>query len=295
MLPTAVIAGLVAGLGVLLVVRELLPSQPHLGSALTRLSGQAPEPAAPGQAPAGGLEARLGRVLERRLGDRAFARVPVAELALLRTSAQTWFGQKALYALVGLLFPPLLVLVVALIGLRLPVAVPAAGSLVLAVLLWFVPDADVRVKAAAARAEFARAVTAYIDLTALERAGGSGASQALERAATVGDSWVLERLREELQRARWAGMPPWQALGALADQIGVPELDDVADIMRLSGEQGASVYENLRARSRGMRTALLTREEARANADSERMVIPVAFLGLIFLALLAYPAMVRVL
>ena len=295
MLTAAVAAGLVAGLGALLVVRELLPSHPHLGAALTRLSGQTPDVPAPGQIPPAALEGRLGRALERRLGDRAFVRVPVAELALLRISTQTWFGQKALYAMVGLLFPPLLVLVVALIGLRLPVAVPAASSLVLAALLWFVPDVDVRVKAAARRAEFARAVTAYIDLTALERAGGSGASQALERAATVGDSWVFERLREELQRARWAGVPPWQALGGLAEQIGVPELDDVADIMRLSGEEGASVYENLRARSRGMRTALLSREETRANADSERMVIPVAFLGLIFLALLAYPAMVRVL
>jgi len=75
----------------------------------------------------------------------------------------------------------------------------------------------------------------------------------------------------------------------------VPELQDVADIMRLSGEEGVAVYENLRARSRGMRTALLAREQARANAGSERMVIPVALLGLIFLSLLAYPAIVRVL
>jgi len=294
-LSAAVVAGLGAGLGVLLVVREFLPQQPHLGSALARLSGQVPDIAASGQAAALGMEGRLGRALERRLGDRRFARVPVAELSLLRTDAQTWFGQKALYALLGLAFPPLVVLVVALIGLRLPAAVPVAGSVLLAAAMWFVLDVEIRVKAAARRAEFARAVTAYIDLTALERAGGSGATQALERAAMVGDSWVFERLREELQRARWAGVPPWQALSVLAVEIGVPELEDVADIMRLSGEEGASVYENLRARSRGMRTALLSREETRANADSERMVIPVAFLGLIFLALLAYPAMVRVL
>lgn len=295
MLSAAVVAGLVAGLGVLLVVREFLPHQPHLGSVLARLSGQLPDIAASARPAAPGMEGLLGRAVERRVGDRRFARVPVAELSLLRTNAQTWFGQKALYALLGLAFPPLVVLVVALVGLRLPAAVPVAGSVLLAAAMWFVPDVEIRSKAAARRAEFARAVTAYIDLTALERAGGSGATQALERAAMVGDSWVFERLREELQRARWAGVPPWQALSVLAVEIGVPELEDVADIMRLSGEEGASVYENLRARSRGMRTALLSREETRANADSERMVIPVAFLGLIFLALLAYPAMVRVL
>ena len=118
MLPAAVAAGLVAGLGVLVVVRELLPSQPHLGSVLTRLSGQVPDVHPLGHVPAGGLEGRLGRALERRLGDRTFTRVPVAELALLRTSAQTWFGHKALYALVGLVFPPLVAAVIALTQIR---------------------------------------------------------------------------------------------------------------------------------------------------------------------------------
>lgn len=294
MLPAAVIAGLVAGLGLLLVVREFVPAHPHLPSALARLSGADAVPA-PGHAPAPGLEARLGRVLERRLRERPGIRVPASDLGLLRVPVQAWFGRKALYALLGLGFPPLGVLVVALIGLPLPIGIPVVASVLLAAGMWFIPDVEVRAKAALARQEFARAVTAYIDLTALERAGGSGATQALERAALVGDSWVFERLREELQRARWAGVPPWEALDRLSGELGVPELADVADIMRLSGEEGASVYENLRARSRGMRTAQLSREEAQANADSERMVIPVALLGLIFLAILAYPAMVRVL
>jgi len=40
---------------------------------------------------------------------------------------------------------------------------------------------------------------------------------------------------------------------------------------------------------------MLAREQARANADSERMVVPVALLGLLFLCLLAFPALARVL
>lgn len=308
MFVAAVFAGVAAGLGALLVVREFVPGHPHLASALLRLSGAAPDTgvdanvdldAAHGAGPASGIEGRLGRQLgrqlDRHLHGRAWVRVPVRELAMVRTSRSAWLGQKALFALVGLLFPPVFTLAVGLAGLRLPVAVPLAASLALAAALWFVPDADVRVRARTARADFARAVTAYIDLTALERAGGSGATQALERAATVGDSWAFERLREALQRARWTGTPPWRALSDLAADIGVPELEDVADIMRLSGEEGVAVYDNLRSRSRGMRAALLTREQARANADSERMVVPVALLGLVFLCLLAYPALVRVL
>jgi hypothetical protein len=40
---------------------------------------------------------------------------------------------------------------------------------------------------------------------------------------------------------------------------------DLADIMRLSGQEGAQVYSNLRARSAGMRAAMLNAELAKAN------------------------------
>jgi Flp pilus assembly protein TadB len=166
---------------------------------------------------------------------------------------------------------------------------------VLAVGLFLIPDLEVRRKAASARQEFARATSAYLDLTALERAAGAGATQALEQAATVGDSWVFIRLREQLIRARLSGTPPWDGLHQLAVELGLPELSDLADIMRLSGEQGAAVAETLRARSRSLRAALLTAEQTRANEQSERMVMPVAFLGLIFLIILGAPAIVRIL
>jgi Flp pilus assembly protein TadB len=106
---------------------------------------------------------------------------------------------------------------------------------------------------------------------------------------------VFVRLREQLIRARLSGTPPWDGLHDLADELGLPELSDLADIMRLSGEEGAAVADTLRARSRGLRAALLTKEQTRANEESERMVIPVAFLGLIFLVILGAPAIVRIL
>ena len=292
MLLPAVLAGLVVGAGALLLLREAVPGHPHLGAALSRIAGADRRAAAAGGA---GLVHRVGAALEPHLADRRLVRLPVQDLALLGTTAAAFLGRKAAYALLGLAFTPLLAAGVALAGAGLPLVVPAVGSLALAVGLWLVPDLDVHLRAAAARLDFARAVTAYLDLTALERAAGSGASQAMERAALVGDSWAFERLRGELLRARWSGTPPWQALEALADQLRLPELSDLADIMRLSGEEGTAVYDTLRARSRGMRSALLTREQTAANADSERMVIPVALLGLVFLCLLAYPALVRVL
>ena len=64
--------------------------------------------------------------------------------------------------------------------------------------------------------------------------------------------------------------------------------------MRLSGEDGAAVYDTLRARAQSLRTTVLTEHEARANSDSEKMVAPVAFLGIVFIALLGYPAFARI-
>ncbi len=64
--------------------------------------------------------------------------------------------------------------------------------------------------------------------------------------------------------------------------------------MRLSGQDGAAVYATLRARATSLRTASTTQAAAAANAASEHMVIPVGLLGLIFLALLGYPAFSRI-
>jgi pilus assembly protein TadC len=303
-LTLALLAGGTAGLGVTLVARELLPAQPQLAAALDRLApphlARTTDAAAvqlgdddpPGTS---GLETRVGLAVQQRVGSLPLLRVPTRELMLLRLPVHRWLGQKVLMGLLGLLFPALFTLVAAAMGYGLPVALPVLGGLALGALLFLVPDVEVARKAAAAREEFARATGAYLDLTALERAAGAGATQALEQAAGVGDSWVFVRLREELTRARLSGTPPWDGLHALAAELGLPELSDLADIMRLSGEQGAAVADTLRARSRGLRAALLTKEQTRANTDSERMVIPVALLGLIFLVILGAPAIVRIL
>ena len=115
----------------------------------------------------------------------------------------------------------------------------------------------------------------------------------MEAAAEVGDSWVFTRLSEELTRSRWSGLPPWDALHTLAEELGLPELDDFAAIMRLSGEEGAGVYATLRARSAAMRTAMLNDELAQANAVGERMSMPGSLLGVIFMALLVAPSLLR--
>ena len=115
----------------------------------------------------------------------------------------------------------------------------------------------------------------------------------MELAAEVGDSWVFHRIGEELARSRWSGLAPWDALTALSDELGLPELDDLADIMRLSKE-GSRVYSNLRARSGALRSAMLNEELAKANATGERMSMPMSLLGVVFMAILVAPQLLRV-
>ena len=74
----------------------------------------------------------------------------------------------------------------------------------------------------------------------------------------------------------------------------MPELGDLADIVRLSGEEGAQIYGQLRARSAAMRAAMLNDEVAHANAVGEKLSIPMSILGVIFLMILIAPALLRV-
>ena len=157
------------------------------------------------------------------------------------------------------------------------------------------PSRDLAAQAKEARSNFARALSAYIELCALERNSGAGASVALATAAEVGDSWMFAKIGEEIARSRYNGQPPWDALNALADDLALPELADVADIMRLASDESSEVYRQLRARSASARSALLSEELARASLVEERMYFPASILGLVFLALLMAPPLLRLL
>ncbi|MER7070664.1 type II secretion system F family protein [Terrabacter sp. NPDC000476] len=296
-LQLAILAGGLVGLGVALIVWRLTPADPDLGDALKRLSPNRTRSQGDldrAGAGAGDTRERLGVWAMKTLPAGAWGSVPVKELAILRIPVSRFYGEKLMFAGLGLLAPPLLATFFTLMRLPVPVVIPVIGSLGAAGVCFFLPDYNTRDDAKKARAEFARALGAYIDLVALERNSGAGPRQAMEAAADVGDSWVFRRLGEELARTRWSGLTPWDALRNLADELGLPELQDLADIMRLSGEEGAQIYSNLRARSAGMRAAMLGAEKAKANEVGERMSIPMSLLGVIFLAILVAPALLRV-
>ncbi|MGE9809549.1 type II secretion system F family protein [Janibacter sp. G1551] len=299
-LQLAIACGALMGLGVALLVWRFAPSDPDLADALERLS---PDHVVPRRATATtdnevGTESastvdQLGVWAIKTFPAGAWSHTPRKDLAILQISETRFYGEKVVWALLGLAMPPLLAGFFGLIGLPLPFAIPTIGSLALAALFWFMPNYNVVDDAKKARIEFNRALGAYIDMVATGVRDGHSGHVALSTAAEVGDKWVFRRIETELRRARYMTRAPWDSLHGLADELGVPELDDLADIMQQSGKDGAQIYENLRARATAMRSAMLSAELGKANSASERMYIPASLLGIVFMAILVAPSMLR--
>lgn len=283
-----VLAGAAVGGGLALLVRELVPAQPSLERSLLRRSPR--EAVAPAASP----DEAVGRWLLQRLRHLPGVSIPTKSLALLQQPAERFVLLKVGMALLGLLLPSMALLPSTLLGGGVPFAVPAVAGLAAAAVLWFVPDLSVRDQARRAREEFAHAMAAYLDLVALKRAGDAGPSEALELAAAVGEGWAFQRIGQALARARIDKITPWQALADMTEELGLPVLDDVADIMRQSSDDGAAVYTTLRGRARALRTELLEAQAAEANADSEKMTAPGALLAVLVMLLLAFPAVIRI-
>jgi hypothetical protein len=180
-------------------------------------------------------------------------------------------------------------------GLAVPFYIPVVVGLGLGALLWFIPDLSVRDQANRAREEFSHAVAAYLDLVALKRAADSGPTEALERAAAIGKGWAYIRLQEAMLRARVDKIPPWEALVQLTEELDLPVLEDVAEIMRMSAHDGAAVYTTLRARAKSLRIELLSKQATEANENSEKMTAPGALLAVLVMLLVAFPAVINIL
>lgn len=285
--------GLIGG-GLVVASAGLSPARPDLADAVHRLlptdrGARPPAPVADGRF--AGLQARVLPGAVRAFGLRRY----VADLHMVQMAPETLAARKIGYAVLGLAFPAVMSALMLLAGTRLPFALPALAGLVLGGLFFWLPDLTLRQNASAARATLREATCVFLELVAMERLADAGPTEALDRAAGIGGSREFARIRDALLRAELAGQPSWNGLSDLAETTGVAELADAADIMRLAGRDGAAVYSTLRARASSLRTQLLATATAKANAASEHMVVPVSLLGLCFMALLGYPAFVRIL
>ncbi|SEG85847.1 Type II secretion system (T2SS), protein F [Actinacidiphila yanglinensis] len=285
-----ILAGCTVGAGVALLVKELGRPAPALGPALQRLN----QPAAPRpESVSEDRDERWGAWLVDHVGHLPGVHIPHQNLALVGQSAGKFMLTKVALAAAGLLLPPLTTIPLLLLGF--PFYLPALFGVLAAGVLWIAPDLALRDQAKRAREEFAHAMAAYLDLVALKRAANVSAEQAMEQAAEVGEGWAFVRIQQALARSRVDKVPHWESLGRLTAELDLPVLDDLAAIMRQSSDDGASVYATLRSRARNLRGELLSDQATEANADSEKMTAPGAFLAVLVMLLIAFPAVIRIL
>ncbi|WP_129337192.1 type II secretion system F family protein [Cellulomonas endophytica] len=288
-----VAAGALVGTGLTVTAAGLWPAAPDLRATLDRLLPSDLSHPTAARPPKRGAAVHA-RALPPVVDAFGLARFRT-DLRILGLTPLDLAAKKLTLAGVGLAFPTLLSALLLLAGIQLPFAVPAVASLVLAGMLFWVPDLQVRRDSAAARTATRYATCTYLELVAMERIADAGVSEALDRAAAIATTPPFARIADALLRAELSGRPSWDGLRDLSTQTGVVELGDLADIVAVAGHDGAAIYTTLRARAASLRTQLLTQATATANAASEHMVVPVSLLGLCFMALLGYPAFVRIL
>ena len=290
-LQLAMLAGATITAGLILLVAGFVPAPTHLKDAIGRLQPRISLDTPTG--PAVDAEVRLGRWAERHLPAVIWGVAPEKDLALLGRTKAAFYGSKLISGILGLLVVPVISAATMMFGLPIPVAVPVLGSIGFAAIMWFLPNSELRDQAAKARDEFSYALVAFVEMVALERLSGATVPEALLRAADTGDSWVFQRLATVLRRTQYTGQNPWDALADMGHHYDLTDLVDLADIMRLAGADGTRVYSSLRARGAAMRNATLNQQISRANADGERIAVPVALLVLVLAITLVVPAVLR--
>ncbi len=297
---TILLAGAVAGLGVLLLVVVLQPPSSRPAGALARLDAsraarRLESLALDGSAERGGWVRSLGRRTGDLLaGSGLELRGLRSDLALLGRSTDTFLAWTVLAAVGGFLLPLAIAIELMLVGVRVGGAVPLIVPLVGAAIGAALPLASVRARAAERRRDFRHVVGSFLDLVAMSLAGGRGVPEALQGASALSDGWAMVRIRDTLSAARLRGETPWAALGALGEQVRVEELRDLAAALSLVAEDGAKVRDSLSARASSMRRRELAESEGKAGEASQSMLVAQLLLSLGFLIFLIYPALMKV-
>ncbi|MEU9830304.1 type II secretion system protein [Streptosporangium sp. NPDC048047] len=305
-----VLAGGVLGLGLFLLVRALFPARPGLVSRLLALDAAREGTDAPRarlvlpDEEVSAFRRSLGERLARFYAARGWeARSARADLALLGRSFEGFLATKALLAASGLLAFPLLVGWLVLMGWGVSLTVPLWAALAVAGVFFVLPDLQTKRDAARMRRDFRHVVGAFLDLVAMNLAGGRGVPEALMMAVSVGSpnadddgaNWAMSRIREALGNARIVGITPWQALGQLGDEINVDELRDLSAALGLVADDGAKVRSSLTARAATLRRRELAEVEGQAGERSQSMLVAQLLLCAGFVIFLSYPAAMKML
>ena len=303
MLTPSLLAGALAGAGLYALLRVFLRPQPGIVALVARIDGgqrsMRTHTAPTRDGLPGGVQtqlARLGDRLEVLVAERGWRLGRIrSDLALLNRSLGAFLATKVALGLTLFLVAPFAWAALRLAGVPLPASAPVLGALVLGGLGFLLPDLALRAEAERRRRDFRRVVGVFLDLVAMNLAGGRGLPEALLAASSISDHWSVVRLRQALANARLLGLTPWQALGDLGDELGVDELRDFAGALGLAADDGAKIRSSLSARAATLRRKELAETEGDAGERSQSMLVAQLLICAAFLVFLAYPAVGRLL
>jgi tight adherence protein C len=289
------LAGASVGAGILIIVLLLSRPVPGVAATLSRLDRtRHPRRALTASAAGAGADGRLDRVRES-FGERIEAEVSARGWQLIRTREDlevmnrpmtTHLGTKALLGLAAFIWFPAVVFLIGFGG----GAMPIVFALIAGVFGFFLPDLALHREAEARRRDFRHVTGAFLDLVAMNLAGGRGLPEALMAASSFGDHWAMVRMRQALSNARIMGWTPWEGIARLGRDLGVDELRDLASALALAGDEGARIRLSLMARAESMRRKEMVDIEGAAGESSQSMLMAQLLMCVAFLVFLAYPA-----
>ncbi|MFT4082985.1 MAG: type II secretion system F family protein [Nocardioides sp.] len=305
----ALLFGALVGVGVFWLIRVFTRPRPGVAATLARIQrGQRSmtphTTTAYERARGGGAMDRRARSAFAGLADRLEALAAErgwelgqqrADLALMGRTRGTHLATKVSIGLGLFLLAPFIWTVLSIAGVPLPPALPAVVALALGVFGFFLPDLALRSEARARRRDMRRSVGVFLDLVAMNLAGGRGLPEALVTAASVGDHWSLIRIRQALANARLYGTTPWAALGDLGAELGLEELEELSGALVLAADDGAKIRASLAARAATLRRRELTEAEGEEGEKSQSMLVAQMLLSTAFLIFLGYPAVAQLL
>jgi tight adherence protein C len=289
------VAGACLGVGILMIVVLLSRPVPGVTATLTRLEGARTGRRAMTQSAADARHGRLSWARES-IGDRLASEAAARgwnlartreDLAVMSRPLTTHLGTKALLALGAVIWLPL---VLWLLGYGTTVEVPIVAAVAAGLMGFLLPDVALHREAEARRRDFRHVTGAFLDLVAMNLAGGRGLPEALMAASSFGDHWAMVRLRQALSSARLMGWTPWEGIAQLGRDLGIDELRDLAAALALAGDEGARIRLSLSARAESMRRKELVDVEGAAGESSQSMLMAQLLMCVAFLVFLAYPA-----
>lgn len=227
----AVLLSLVIGIALAVPLYVYAPQSVRASDALTRL-GEAAVVTSPRSASLSRWE-RIGSWTAHHMPQVRYLGAPTRDLDLLEIPVSRFYASKIKSALFGFFVPLIFAGLIQLLTGQ-PFLMPLALAPLLALVMWTTVDSQVRAKAAAARREFTRFISVYLQLVAVALLGNTTADSALNDAASLSDSWVFQRIRREYAAADLTRTSKWDAIESLGTQLDIPAMGELGRTMRLS-------------------------------------------------------------